>query len=523
MPYYFNGGMYMNKKLKCLLSAILALVMLVGAAVAMPASAAESDENSAQVQPADDAAGVSSDAQGEDKNAIEDGLAKLSADEDADAHVTEEDTFFNDEEKIVEQKEDADLADTGDEPDLNADLNPYRENRYEDKIVLKWTRAKGVDGYRIYFKDLTKEDSELKFMTMTADRALTINNLKKGSKFYFEIYPYVMDGENVIEGKASKYTAATVPAPVKSFRLKSGGSAATVVKWTRTIGIDGYLLLRQYQGVWSEYANLGADATEYRDANVKPGQAYYYKILTYRKDDRGYIRSATKLLTTVCGLCAPADTGSISRGTRVYLRWRNIRYAHGYQIYYSTDKVTFKALAISNKNSFTTKKFPEGSTVWFRIRPYRDVGKAKTRVVGTYNQLEYKIVGCPYADEVGDTCIEVDLDAQKMFYYVDGEIYVATDVVTGNYGTADTPTGTYYVNNKARNINLVGADYVSYVEYWIAFIGGSYGIHDASWRDDFGGSIYKGDGSHGCVNTPYYAVRKIYNNVDIGTPVVIHD
>lgn len=512
----------MNKKLKCLLAAVLAVIMLVGAAVAMPASAAESDDEQKPAQQvADEGEEIKPDPL-ESRNAIEEEIAEVSRKDD-EQQPEEEDEFFQNEEEIVEEKEDADLSDTGTEPDLNADLKPYRENRYEDKIVLKWTPAKGVDGYRVYWKSLTVEGDTLKLLTTLSDRALYINNLKRGSKFYFEIKPYVMDGENIVEGKANPYTAASVPAPVRNFRLKSGGSAATVIKWTRTVGIDGYLLLRQYQGKWSEYQYLDADATEFKDTNVKAGQAYYYKILTYRKDDRGYIRSATTLLTTVCGLCAPADTGTISRGTRVYLKWRNIRYAHGYQIYYSTDKVTYKALAISNKNSFTTKKFPEGSTVTFRIRPYRDVGKAKTRVVGTYNQLEYKIIGCPYADEVGDTCIEVDIDAQKMFYYVYGEIYVATDVVTGNYGTADTPTGTYYINNMARNVSLVGEDYVSYVDYWIAFIGGSYGIHDASWRDEFGGNIYKGDGSHGCVNTPYWAVKKIYNHADVGTPVVIHD
>lgn len=508
----------MNKKLKCLLSAILAVVMLVSAAIAMPAAAAESDEDTQQpAQVVEEGDNTSPDAGAEPSNAVEDGIAQLNERDE----IAE--TGAEDEEEIVYEKQDADLAETNDEPDLNADLNPYRENRYEDKIVLKWTRAQGVAGYRVYYQSLTKEGDTLKLLTTTADRALTVANLKRGSKFYFEIRPYVKDGDNIIEGKASTYTAATVPAPVRNFRLKSGGSQATIVRWTRTVGIDGYLILRQYQGVWSEYKYLGANATEFKDTNVKAGQAYYYKILTYRKDDRGYIRSATSLLTTVCGLCAPADTGTISRGTRVYLKWRNIRYATGYQIYYSTDQVTFKALAIADKNSFTTKKFKEGSTVYFRIRPYRDVGKSKTRVVGTYNQLAVKIIGCPYADEVGDTCIEIDISSQKMWYYIDGEIFVATDVVTGNYGTSDTPTGTYYINNKATDVTLVGSDYVSYVDYWMAFIGGSYGIHDASWRDEFGGTIYKGDGSHGCVNTPYSAVKKIYNNVSVGTPVVIHD
>ena len=109
-----------------------------------------------------------------------------------------------------------------------------------------------------------------------------------------------------------------------------------------------------------------------------------------------------------------------------------------------------------------------------------------------------------------------------MWYIVDGDVYVSTPVVTGNYDSNDTPTGTFHINNKGRGVSLVGADYVSYVDYWMAFIGSSYGIHDASWRSSFGGNIFRGNGSHGCVNTPYDAVRKIYNHVDVGTAVVIH-
>ena len=52
---------------------------------------------------------------------------------------------------------------------------------------------------------------------------------------------------------------------------------------------------------------------------------------------------------------------------------------------------------------------------------------------------------------------------------------------------------------------------------------GGCGIHDASWRSSYGGNIYKGNGSHGCVNTPYSKVQKIYNNTGYGTPVIVYD
>ena len=63
---------------------------------------------------------------------------------------------------------------------------------------------------------------------------------------------------------------------------------------------------------------------------------------------------------------------------------------------------------------------------------------------------------------------------------------------------------------------LEGADYTTYVNFWMPFLGG-YGLHDATWRGSFGGDIYHYDGSHGCVNLPYDAAAEIYDNISVGT------
>ena len=48
------------------------------------------------------------------------------------------------------------------------------------------------------------------------------------------------------------------------------------------------------------------------------------------------------------------------------------------------------------------------------------------------------------------------------------------------------------------------------------------GLHDSSWRTEYGGDIYLTDGSHGCVNTPLDAIATIYNNITVGTLVVVY-
>ena len=65
-------------------------------------------------------------------------------------------------------------------------------------------------------------------------------------------------------------------------------------------------------------------------------------------------------------------------------------------------------------------------------------------------------------------------------------------------------------------------DYASFVYYWIAFKGTAYGLHHATWRSSFGGKIYKTNGSHGCINMPYYNAQQLYSMVTIGTPVYIY-
>lgn len=125
------------------------------------------------------------------------------------------------------------------------------------------------------------------------------------------------------------------------------------------------------------------------------------------------------------------------------------------------------------------------------------------------------------SSELGDTYIEVDMGSQKLYYYENGRLLVETDVVTGNMRRRwDTPEGVNYVYNKQKNRILRGQNYATPVDFWMP-VNGAIGIHDADWRDEFGGTIYKTDGSHGCVNVPKEVMPELYELVEIGTPVVM--
>jgi hypothetical protein len=135
----------------------------------------------------------------------------------------------------------------------------------------------------------------------------------------------------------------------------------------------------------------------------------------------------------------------------------------------------------------------------------------------------YSQVGEPREEiDMGETYIEIDMTAQKLYYYENHVLKLSTNIVTGNtsYGNG-TPAAVCSVYAKQKNRVLRGATYESFVYYWMP-IKGNIGIHDATWRDEFGGTIYKTAGSHGCVNLPKDKAASLYEMVEVGTPVIMY-
>jgi len=132
-----------------------------------------------------------------------------------------------------------------------------------------------------------------------------------------------------------------------------------------------------------------------------------------------------------------------------------------------------------------------------------------------------------FADgDIGNTYIEVDLSAQHMWYYEDGEIKFETDqIVSGKASDPKrkTPEGIYSVYTKETGYTMVAADgsYTSYCSYFMRISFEGIGFHDLS-RSAYGGNIYLTNGSHGCINMKYDEVKQLYEMVERGTPVILY-
>lgn len=125
-------------------------------------------------------------------------------------------------------------------------------------------------------------------------------------------------------------------------------------------------------------------------------------------------------------------------------------------------------------------------------------------------------------NDFSNSYVEVSIDNQRLWMYVNGNCIINTPVVTGDIvkqGRA-THRGVFSLTYKTKNAVLRGEDYETPVNFWMPFDGGI-GLHDATWRSNFGGSIYKGNGSHGCVNMPYNAAKTAYENINSTMPIIV--
>ena len=159
-----------------------------------------------------------------------------------------------------------------------------------------------------------------------------------------------------------------------------------------------------------------------------------------------------------------------------------------------------------------------------KIERYQKVLRLSTD--GNYDfvqteDLKYGYIESTKLEVLPDMYVEVDISDQTVELYKDNDIILTTLCVTGKDSTP-TRIGYFPIKYKTYDTYLKGPGYNSHVYYWMPFDGGI-GLHDAAWRDEFGGDIHYNGGSHGCVNLPHDAAKTIYENVEAETKVLVHN
>ena len=170
--------------------------------------------------------------------------------------------------------------------------------------------------------------------------------------------------------------------------------------------------------------------------------------------------------------------------------------------YFNKDGVLIKKVRLNTNNKWKTVN---GKKFYF-VKGHKPIRK-----------------GIPYYNYKYKTYVLVDISKQEYKFYKKKKLNQSGRVLTGKKGSP-TPTGIYSVTQKVKNTRLYGPTWNYHVKRWIGFIGNEYGFHDASWKKDKyfeNNKAYKKHGSHGCINMRLRDIKRLYNNVKIGTYVII--
>lgn len=126
--------------------------------------------------------------------------------------------------------------------------------------------------------------------------------------------------------------------------------------------------------------------------------------------------------------------------------------------------------------------------------------------------------------------IVISLSQQHMWIF-DGGRVIFDSVVTTGRAALPTPVGDFSVLEKKSPIQWIspwprGSPYY-YDPIWseqgMLYKAGGYWIHDAPWQTNWGPGAEYITGSHGCINTPVWAMPTVYAWAHVGDPVLIRN
>ncbi|MBQ5397854.1 MAG: L,D-transpeptidase family protein [Ruminococcus sp.] len=390
------------------------------------------------------------------------------------------------------------------------------------KVSLVWNKTENVTGYRIY---RAEEDGELSLYKTVSSEGLE-DSVSPAKKYDYRIEPLRSALGIDKEGESASVSLMTKPEPVKNLRTTKKKTGSITVRWNKSVQADSYDIYRAKEssdGNFSDFKKIkNTTKARLKDEKLDCATVYKYKVEAVRSKDDVSAVSDPESVEAMTKMGKPQDlkTGKTTLNT-IHLKWDKVKNADEYEI-----RRGKKKLATVKGTSYTDKKLKHSTVYKYKVKAVRKMGSET--IEGKNAKLTASTnVKVPYVKGgLSGTWVQVNIATQTLTMYVDSKVYLKTPVVTGNVGDRATSKGFHRVISRKSPAILKGSygssRWTTKVNYWLGFTYSGQGIHDSTWRSSYGGKIYTYNGSHGCVNTPYSAVAKVYAKSYYGMPVIVY-
>ena len=383
-------------------------------------------------------------------------------------------------------------------------------------LKVSWKKSSLATEYWVYrsVEGKKKMSSYKKYKTLKKTSFID-TGLTQGTVYKYKLVAYRKADGFTTKSAGKVVSAMTDVDPVKNFKAKAA-SKSIKVTYKKNSKATKYYLYRasEKNAAFKKIKTLSKSKSSYTDKSVKSGMVYTYKIVTYRKKYGVKSTSTAKYASAMTSLAAPSKVTTKEKATKITLKWKAANNAEKYEVYKGK-----KLVKVTSKLSYTFKNLKKRHAYKFKVRAVR-------RYKGKTYKSAFTEVAASTTLGMKGSWIEICIKTQTLRMYINNKLYVKTPIVSGNVGDRHTSKGTHSVIEKTAHRQLKGSyhgqSWDVTVNYWLKFTSDAQGIHDSTWRSAYGGNIYKTNGSHGCVNTPLGAMRKIFKKARVGMPVIVY-
>ncbi len=389
-------------------------------------------------------------------------------------------------------------------------------------LLLSWEKSANANMYTIYRavefpKGHIGEYEKYKSTKATSfrDTGLTPARIYK-----YRVFGYRINGGSLTQSVPAASSAMTKLRNVAYAKLSDKKTRSMKLTWAKSKAADKFIIYRSDEksnGSFEAYKKLKEVKAGKRhsivDNTLSGGTVYKYKVVSQRTEADNSAVSSGKVTKGMTTLSAPAKFRKVkATETAIKLGWKAVVHADKYEIF--RDGIKVKTV---KSTTYTDRHLASGSLHNYNIRAVRKV--ANNVREGVFATLK---ASC----KLPANRIEVSISKQTLWLYKKGKVILKTPVITGAPGDRATSIGHHHILSRSSPATLKGSyrgsRWVTRVNYWMGFTYSGQGIHDATWQSAFGGQLYRqGRGSHGCVNTPMAAVRKVYENSYVGMLVIV--
>ncbi len=158
-------------------------------------------------------------------------------------------------------------------------------------IAVAWDGVEGANRYRLTRK---AGDGEWELLFYTTETRYVDRDTESGRTYAYRVYPCV----NNYKGEASK-AVRILRLARPEIRKAAYEEGSVALEWSEVKGAESYAIFRSTDGVSFRRIPSDVPGTGFADADVIPGQTYYYKIKAV-SSDRKYSSSSSEVMSVEC-------------------------------------------------------------------------------------------------------------------------------------------------------------------------------------------------------------------------------